>query len=106
MNRGLRAAWWAIAAVAATAGVALALAARHHAESFASARPVLVFASVLVLLAVLSYALHRTIAKAPPDEARRQAALDTVVAGVAGPMLWFAIAVVEAIRECSFGAGC
>src|SRR5207244_2648098 len=59
----------------------LALAARHDAERFDSTRPVLVLVSVLVLLAVIGYALHRTIAEAPPDEARRQAALDTVVAG-------------------------
>jgi hypothetical protein len=80
VNRGLHAAWWAIAAVAAVAGVQLGLAARHDAESFDSARPVLVFAAVLVALALFSYALQRTIAKAPPDEARCQAAFDTVVA--------------------------
>jgi drug/metabolite transporter (DMT)-like permease len=106
VNRGRRAAWWAIAAVAAAAGVQLALAARHDAESFDSTRPVLVFGSVLVLLAVIGYALHRTVAKAPPDEARRQAALDTVVAGIAGPMLWLAIVLVQTLEECSFGPGC
>jgi hypothetical protein len=30
----------------------------------------------------------------------------TVVAGVAGPMLWFAIVFVETLRECMFGPGC
>ena len=106
VSRRLRAAWITIASLSAFAAVEIGLEARRDGESFASATPVLVFASVVVLLAAVSYGLHRIVDKALQDEAWRQAALDAFVAGIVGPLLWFLLAVAETLQECTFGPGC
>jgi hypothetical protein len=106
VNRWLRAAWLATASVIAGAGLAFGLGIHRDAERVVDATAAALFVCVLAVLAGVGYGLHRVVAKAPPHEARRQAALDAVVAAVAGPSLLFAIVLATTIEECSFGTGC
>jgi hypothetical protein len=106
MSRGLRAAWLAIASLAAGAALGFGLGGGPDGESVVGARTALVFLSVLVVLAASSYAVERRFAKAAPDEARWQAALDTLVACVVGPLLWLAVVVATTLQDCTFGPGC
>lgn len=111
MSRGrwARAAWWAIATVLACAGLIGSFTVTGDGDSDRLLPPVtlLLYLGVLLALAALSYAVHRTLLHEAPGDAGRGAAFDATLTGVfAAPTLYLAAVFVALIHDCTTGPGC
>jgi hypothetical protein len=106
-GRRLHIAWLVVASVLACVGLGESLEAKDVSERYLNPTSLSLYLGVVLLLAAVSYAVHRALIREPPDKSRRRAVADVMLAGaLIGPTLLLAVILAGTIRDCSFGTGC
>ncbi len=103
----LHVAWLLVASVLACVGLGMSLETKEVNERYLNLTSLSLYLGVVVLLAAISYLVHRALIREPSKKARCGAVTDAALAGaLIGPTLLFTVILAATIRDCSFGTGC
>jgi hypothetical protein len=106
-GRRLHTAWLLVASVMACVGLGISLETKDVNERYLNPTSLVLYLGVVLLLAAISYAVHRALIHEPSQKARCGAVTDAALAGaLTGPTLLLIVILAATIRDCSFGTGC